>query len=214
MNMKKIPDSGYYNTNRFARIFLEAAREITGANGINTLLNFSDLSRYVDEPPPDNLEKEFDFASFSMINNALVEIYGARGGRGLALRMGRSTFDDVLKDYGDLAGIQDAEFKVLPLQEKIKFGLEAMARLFTEMSDQITSVQEQDETYSYQVERCPECWGRQSDEGPLCYFMVGLLKEGLHWVSGGKEFTVTETRCIGQGDEVCEFSIEKEPFEG
>ena len=212
--MNKIPDSGYFNTNRFARIFLEGAREITGANGINALLNYADLGRYINQPPPDNLEKDFDFASFSMVNQALVEIYGTRGGRGLALRMGRTSFADVLKDYGDLAGIQDASFKVLPLQDKIKFGLDAMARLFTEMSDQITSVQEQKAAYLYRIERCPECWGRQSSEGPICYFMVGLLKEGLHWVSGGKEFTVTETRCIGQGDEVCEFSIEKEPFEG
>jgi predicted hydrocarbon binding protein len=212
--MNKIPDSGYYNTNRFARIFLEAAREITGENGLKTLLNFSDLSRYVSEPPPDNLEKEFDFASFSMINNALVDIYGTRGGKGLALRIGRTTFADVLKDYGDIAGIGDVEFKVLPLQEKIKFGLEAMARVFSEKSDQITSIDEIEDAFLYRIERCPVCWGRKSEEGPICYYMVGLLKEGLHWVSGGKEFTITETRCIGQGDEVCEFAIQKEPFEG
>jgi predicted hydrocarbon binding protein len=42
--------------------------------------------------------------------------------------------------------------------------------------------------------------------------MVGLLKEGLNWVSGGKEFRITETKCIASGSDVCEFTIQKEPI--
>jgi hypothetical protein len=105
--MKIIPESGYYNSNKFARIFIESIKEITGKNGVNTILNFANLSSLVDNYPPDNLDRAFDFAHFSMINQALEEIYGTRGGRGLALRVGRTTFDDVLKDYGGIKGRQD-----------------------------------------------------------------------------------------------------------
>ncbi len=211
--MDNIPESGYYNTNKFARIYLAAAQEIAGENGIKTLLNYAGLKKYIDALPPDNLDKEFDFASFSMINQALEEIYGPRGGKGLALRIGRTTFDDVLKDYGDLAGVGDVAFKILPLQQKIKFGLDAMARIFSEKSDMITRVQETDEAYLYQVELCPVCWGRKDPDQAICYYLVGLLKEGLHWVSGGKEFTIEETLCIGKGDQICEFNIQKKPFD-
>lgn len=211
--MNTIPKSGFFNTNKFARIYLEAVKEITGENGLKTLLNFAGLKQYINELPLENYDKEFDFANFSIINQSLEEIYGERGGKGLALRIGRSTFDEVLKGYGELAGVGETAFKILPIQSKIKFGLDAMARIFSEKSDQITTVQETEATYLYQVERCPVCWGRVEQENPICYYIVGLLKEGLHWVSGGKEFTITESQCIATGDEICEFVIQKETMD-
>jgi len=211
--MNKIPESGYYNTNKFARIFLESVREIIGKNGLLSILNYAHLPEYREELPPDNLEREFEFSNFSMINQALVEIYGERGGRGLSLRVGRTTFDDVLKDFGAFAGVGEMNFRILPMQNKIKFGLNAMARVFSEKSDQVHSVEETDDHFLYIIERCPICWGRTSENHAICYYMVGLLKEGLHWVSGGKEFNITETKCKSLGDEVCEFEIQKFPIE-
>jgi predicted hydrocarbon binding protein len=210
--MNIIPESGYYNSNKFARIFLEALKEVMGKNGLNAVLNYAQLSSLVDNYPPDNLDLAFDFAHFSMINLTLEEMYGVRGGRGLALRAGRTTFDDVLKDYGALAGVGDLAFRVLPTQAKVKIGLQAMARIFSEKSDQVTSVVEEDENYRYIVERCPVCWGRTGAESPVCFYLVGLLQEGLKWVSGGKEFRVNEASCLAMGAESCEFVIFKEPI--
>jgi predicted hydrocarbon binding protein len=166
----------------------------------------------VDNYPPDNQDLAFDFAHFSMISQALEEIYGERGGKGLALRIGRTTFDDVLKEYGDLAGVSDLAFRILPLGMKMGIGLKAMARLFSEKSDQISTVEEFEDRYLYKILRCPICWGRKKEDHPVCYYMVGLLQEGLHWISGGKEFRINETKCIAIGDEVCEFTIPKEPM--
>jgi len=94
--MKIIPDSGYFISNKFARIYLESIREITGENGLMAILNFTHLSSVGEDFPPDNLDRAFDFSHFSMINRSLQEIYGERGGRGLALRIGRITFDVLL----------------------------------------------------------------------------------------------------------------------
>ena len=210
--MKIIPESGYYNSNKFARILIESIKEITGKNGLNAILNYSNLSSLVDHYPPDNLDRAFDFAHFSMIIQALEEIYGKRGGRGLALRVGRTTFGDVLKDYGAIAGVGDLKFRVLPIQMKISSGLQAMAKIFTEKSDQISSVEELGDSYLYTIEQCPVCWGRE-EEGPVCFYMVGLLQECLHWVSGGKEFRVNESKCIASGDDICEFTIYKQPIQ-
>jgi len=209
--MKIIPESGYYNSNKFARILLESIQEITGKNGVNTVLNYANLSSLVDNFPPDNLDRTFDFAHFSMINQALEEIYGNRGGRGLALRVGRNTFDDVLKDYGALAGVGDIAFRVLPVQRKIFSGLQAMAKIFSEKSDQLSTVEETNDNYIYTIGRCPVCWGRKEKEKPVCFYIVGLLQEGLQWVSGGKEFRINESKCIALGDDVCEFVIFKQP---
>jgi len=142
--MDLIPKSGLYYPNRFALITLEALEEVMGKNGLNAILNMAHLSHLVDNYPPTNLAREFDFSQYSMINIALEEMYGPRGGRGLALRAGRATFSDALRNFGAMAGASDLAFKVLPLQQKLKLGLPAMGKIFSTVSDQHSTVEEFD----------------------------------------------------------------------
>ncbi len=211
--MDPIPESGYYYPNKIARIILEALEDVMGKNGLNAILNLAHLPHLIDNMPPDNLDKAFDFAYVSAINLALEEMYGPRGGRGLALRAGRAAFAEGLRNFGALAGVGDLAFKVLPLKAKLRIGLPAMAKIFSQVSDQITTVEEKEHEYIYTIHRCPVCWGRQgTTDKPVCYMAVGLLQEGLKWVSGGNEFRVNESKCVAKGDEVCEFVIQKEPI--
>jgi predicted hydrocarbon binding protein len=191
---------------------IEALEEIMGKNGLNAILNLANLPELIDNYPPDNLAKEFDFADVSAINQALEEMYGPRGGRGLALRAGRATFDDALRNFGALAGAGDLAFKVLPLQAKLRIGLPAMARIFSQVSDQHSTVDENDDNFIYTIHRCPICWNRSGLDKPVCFIAVGLLQEALKWVSGGSEFRVNESKCVAVGDEVCEFVIQKTPI--
>lgn len=210
--MQQIPKSGYYNTNKFARIALQAYEEIIGKNGLNVILNQVGLSDLIDNYPPDNQERQFDFADYTAIHVGLEHIYGARGGRGLALRAGRSTFTNVLKDYGAMAGVSDLAFKELPLQTKIRIGLPAAAKIFSVVSDQLTTVEETDDAFIWTIHRCPVCWSRKDADKPVCSITTGLLQEMLSWVSGGSEFRVNESKCCAIGDTVCEFVIHKEPL--
>ena len=89
--MEPIPKSGYYYPNRFALITLNALEEVMGKNGLNAILNLAHLPHLIDNYPPANLERAFDFADYTAINMALEEMYGPRGGRGLALRAGPSS---------------------------------------------------------------------------------------------------------------------------
>lgn len=204
--------SGFYYPNKFARIMIMAMEEIMGRNGLNAILNLAGLTELVDNYPPDNLEKEFDFADFTALNVALEDMYGPRGGRGLALRAGRATFADALRGFGALAGVGDLAFKVLPLNAKLKIGVPAMANIFNQFSDQISNVYEEGtDRIIYTLERCPICWGRKTDK-PVCYVAQGLLQEGLRWVSGGSEFKVDMSTCIGAGDDMAKLVIYKEPI--
>jgi hypothetical protein len=209
--MDIIPPSGFYYPNKIARIFLLAMEEIMGKNGLNAVLNMAKQPNLIDNYPVDNLDKEFDFSQFSALNAALEEMYGPRGGRGLALRGGRASFARGLQGFGALAGVGDLAFKVLPLGAKLKMGLPAMAGIFTQVSDQISRVEEKDDHFEYFIDRCPVCWGRKSDKA-VCHAATGLLQEGLRWVSGGKEFRVDEVTCIATGDQSCIFHVYKEPI--
>jgi len=209
--MESIPLSGYYYPNKIARIALTALEDVMGKNGVNAILNLANAQELIDNYPTDSLERKFDFAKFSSIQGALEEMYGPRGGRGLALRAGRATFDNGLRNFGALAGVGDLAFKVLPQGAKLRIGLMAMARIFTSTSDQHSTIQEFTDHFVYTIHRCPVCWGRHTDK-PDCFIATGLIQEGIKWVSGGMDFRVVETKCIAVGDPTCDFVIYKEPI--
>ncbi len=204
--------SGLYYPNKIVRIFLEALEEVMGTKGINAVLNLAGLKHLIGNFPPNNLDKAFPFEEFAAINQALYDMYGSRGAKGLALRASRAAFDRGLKEFGAIAGVMDRAFKILPLKMKLSMGLKAMADVFNRFSDQITHVEEQEDYFVYTIEVCPVCYGRHANE-PVCYAALGLLLEGIKWVSGGKDFDVKETKCIAAGDPVCEFIIPKKPRE-
>jgi predicted hydrocarbon binding protein len=210
--MDPIPRSEYNYANKMARITIKALEDVMGKNGVNAILNLAHLPHLIDHYPPDNLDKGFNFADFSALNQALEEMYGPRGGRGLALRAGRAAFDDALRNFGALAGVGDLAFKVLPLQTKLRIGVPAMAKIFSQISDQYSTVAEHETEFIYTIHRCPVCWGRNGSDKPVCFVAVGLLQEGLKWVSGGNEFRVNESRCVAMGDPVCDIVIQKHPI--
>ena len=80
--MNPIQKSGLYYPNKFGLITLKSLEDVMGKNGLNAILNLAGLNSYVENYPPDNLEKAFDFAELSSIGVALEEMYGPRGGRG------------------------------------------------------------------------------------------------------------------------------------
>lgn len=210
--MQPIPKSGLYYPNKIARLALGALEDVMGKNGLNAILNLAGLSHLIGNYPADNLERKFDFADFSALNAALEVFYGQRGGRGMAQRAGRAVFAEGLRNFGALAGAGDLAFKVLPLSAKLKIGLPAMAKIFSTTSDQLTTVAEFGDHFVYTIHRCPVCYGRTSDK-VACHIAAGVIQEGLKWVSGGKEFRVTEVKCIAVGDPTCDFIILKEPLQ-
>jgi bacteriochlorophyll 4-vinyl reductase len=203
--------SGFYYPNKIARIYLEVLEDIMGKNGLNSVLHKAGLERLIENYPPDDMKKEFDFAEFAALNQALDDTYGPRGGRVFALRGGKASVKAGLDAFGAAVGVSGLAMKVLPLPAKLKVGLPAMAKIFTTFSDQTSRVQEEQDRFVYTIERCPVCWGRTADR-PICHGAVGLLQGGLHWVSGGKDFKVVQTHCKAMGDEDCQFDILKEPL--
>ena len=158
------------------------------------------------------MAKGFDFADISAICQALEDMYGPRGGRGVSLRAGRAIYAYGLSNFGALAGITDQSFQALPLPVKLRIGAQAMAKVLSQFSDQVTSIEECEDTLVFRIHRCPVCWGRSGQDHPVCFLATGLIKESLKWISGGKEFRVNESQCIAMGDKTCGFIIQKNPL--
>lgn len=211
MSEEHRPMSGYYYPNLIAKIYLEAIEEVMGINGLKALLNLANMQHLIDNFPPGNLAKQFDFADFAHLNESMEMMYGPRGGRALSLRAGRKAFDQGLKNFGAMVGVADRAFRLLPLKLRMKVGLGAMAKAFSTTSDQISYVEEHEDHFLYVIERCPVCWGRQADS-PICHAAMGIILEGLNWGTGGLRFKVAEVTCIARGDPACNFAISKTPI--
>ncbi len=200
----------YYYPNKMGRIVLTAMEEVTGRHGVNAILNLSKLNHLVNNYPPNNLERRFAFSEFSRIQQTLDDMYGIRGGRGLALRAGRETWKYALKEFMPILGITDLAVRTLPLGIKIKIGLDIFAETFNRFSDQKVKLGEDERGYLWMIERCPICWQRTSST-PCCHLAVGLLEQALDWVSKGRRFRVEEVDCIAKGDATCLIVISKKP---
>lgn len=210
--MDAIPKSGYTLPNRLARITLQTIEELLTPKGMETLLMMTHLQHLIQNYPPANLERGFDFAEMGALNLGLEEYYGQRGGRGLALRAGRTVFANALSHFGALEGVEATAFKMLTMNLKLKVGLGALARIFSDLSDQRSSVVEKAQDFHYLVHRNAVCWGRSREEKPACYMMVGLLQEALNRISSGHEFRIDEAECLAAGGKLCRFVIQKSPI--
>ena len=202
----------YHLPNKMGRIIILGMEEILGRDGLDAVLNMSGLPGWSEGYPPDDMRLEFPFADLSTLQAALDKLYGPRSGHGVALRSGRAGFKFGLREFGGQLGMNEVSFRLLPMSEKLPQGAELFAGLFNQFSDQRVRVETCDTHILWHIERCPVCWGRQSQE-PLCHLSVGLLQEALYWVSGGKFFTVEETACIARGDPACTIAIDRQPLD-
>ena len=185
--------------------------EVMGISRVDAILRLSPLENSIQDFLQVNTGHSISFKSVSHLQSMLEQEYGPRGGRGLALRIGRACFKYGLKEYGSMLGLTEMAFRLLSLPVKLHIGAKAFADLFNKHTDQRVSVEEKDNKIFWHIERCPLCWERKAKE-PICHLAVGLLQESLYWLSGGKIFNVEETACIAKGDTVCTIVIDQTPL--
>lgn len=207
--MASIPKSGYGYPNHAARIFLLELENLMGRNGVSAMLNRAGLGAWIAALPPDDAERGVDFSEFSALLAALDDLYGPRGGRGLARRAGWAAFPQLLTRMEPLKPLADLPTRGVPPTEKLQLALQALADAFTQASDQQCTVSDDGEAFSFHIQRCPACWGRKVEDGPACAAIVGLLDECVHWLFGGEPTRLEETECIAHGGTACTFRVPK-----
>ena len=194
------------------RVVLLAMEIVLGKDRLEQVLAAAGLESLNKPLPPVNLDKKFPFEQVSGLMKAVENVYGEKAGRALQARIGRTAFGSGLKEFDPVLGIADLPLRLMPLGMKFRVGLDVFQRVFNQFSDQIVRIAEDDDHLLWIIERCPVCWGRQTDE-PCCHLALGILDESIFWGTGGRRFRVEEVECIAKGDPACKFAIDKQPIE-
>jgi predicted hydrocarbon binding protein len=204
--------TSYYYPNRLGRALLRQIEYRVGLEAWLEVLKISRLSDLANLYPPSDVEREFPFEVVSVLQGAVENVFGVEEGRQINREVGRALLDGGLIDFDPLLGIADLPERVLPIGMKLRVGLDTFADVFNRYSDQVVRLGEVEHHYLWAIERCPVCWGRQTDS-PCCHLAVGILEQGLTWTTAGAQFAVEESACIAAGAPTCTLRVSKTPLD-
>ncbi len=209
MNPRSLPTYSY--ADQMGKILYLAMQEVLGSRAAGRIINIANVAALQGDSGQNGSGKQFRLPQVSRIQGVLEEAYGLQQSQGVALRCGRASFKYGLREFGEQGGWTDPEFRLLPMKSRMQLGTERMAEVLNG-GGQTVRVSDQGDSFIWEIERCPVCWGRHASV-VSCHLTVGLLQESLFWVSGGRYFDVRETQCIAKGDPSCTIVMDKRPLD-
>ena len=141
--------------------------------------------------------------AYARLQAALRTYYG-RGARGILLRIGAKLWQHLLDDSTFGLKAQAALIRGLPKSARRKPALELLARILSAAAGNI-SVHTLDLDLLL-VDQTSPATLEQSDDAPICFVTLGLIRECLYWADG-QEHDIEERACRATGARQCEFKI-------
>jgi predicted hydrocarbon binding protein len=193
------------------RLFFLAIEDVMGKDGMRAALHGAKLDKYVDNYPPKDLELGVSMSEYGQAEQAVEDFYGARGARAMLLRVGRAIFNYGMKEQSTVLGLTGHALKLMPvpMTAKMKLLLEQMAAAGNKTVNQPVFLEEDADAF-YLVYNVCMCQYRPKHQTPCCYITVGILMEGMKWLTD-RNFSVQEITCANLGAEACRFKIPKTP---
>lgn len=177
----------------FGGLMLKAMKEVMGRAGLHAALSQSGLLALAEDLQAGKSNLALSYSDWARILAVLEEMHGARGAKGLALRFGRALFPDLLRRFGQQAGLLDARFRLLAPRPKMHMGLQAVAAILKQEAGLNTFLDENGPRYRWVPLDFSQC---AAVDQSGCYLLVGLLQEFFYWASGGKYYTIEEAACV------------------
>ena len=182
--------------------------EVMGNHGLNAVLRLSELDRYVDNPPPNNLEFGVLAREYASLNEAIEQFTG-RAGKGMLKRIGRSSFRWGVKEQSSVMGLAGIALKALPQRLRKRAVLLGMRKgIMDTVHYASIEVKDEDGVLVFIDYACVSCHMRHTEDS-ICHLYAGSLQEAMAYATGKdfQDFEVIETLCRAKGDGVCRFEI-------
>lgn len=202
----------FFCSSWLGRTLMDGVEEVIGRTGVYAVVNLASTSGMEQRLVASQRPKKSAYRDLMMVQLALEDMYGLRGGCGIMLRAGRACFKHILHQYGIPMGIVDLNYRLLPVQNRLKNGLAALAKQYSTLAETNVRLEDQENRWLWVETDCPFCWEREVDES-LCSFTIGLLQEYLTWASAGRVYSVWEVECLAMGKPACLIQIDKQPLD-
>ncbi len=182
--------------------------DVLGQNGLTAVLRESGLDRYIDNPPPNNLEHGILAREFAQLN-AAVETFTGRAGKGMLRRIGRSAFDWASKEQIKTMGLANLALKALPQKLRMQAILMGIKKgLINNLDYSKIDIAFDSGTHIFtnHTNAIPHM---RSSKTPVCHMLVGTLEQAMAFATGKswQDFDVVETECRATGAAACRFEI-------
>ncbi len=177
---------------------------VMGVNGLNAILNYSKLQKFIGNYPPNNLELEQSSEDFTRFMSGLIGVLGEKGSRTIAYQIGKKSFDIIREQFPSLLNIEGVEPQEMTpdrlFGEYVRIQgimFEAAKGIFGD----IYKYYEDEKGFVSEVSPCYWCKGLKTKE-PICNAGTGFAAAIAKWIIG-QDVKVEETHCIAAGDEIC-----------
>jgi predicted hydrocarbon binding protein len=204
---QECPEPKYWRlVNAIMRQAILAIEEVMGTQGLNVVLREAGLGRYVDNPPPDDLELGAHASEYAALNRAVQSFYG-RAGRGMLQRIGRASFRYGVEEQAALMGLVGVGLRLMTQKTRARFILNQMGKALMDTNDDVCIIVENTpEGLVFSDYSCAVCHSVESDR-PVCHLLVGSVSEAVKWATG-QDYRVREIRCRAMGERACSFLVE------
>lgn len=192
--------------NALMRQALVSVEEVMGKNGLAAVLRSSNLTQYIDQLPPNDLNPAVKASDYARLNEAIENFYG-RAAKGILQRIGKASFEYGLREQSALLGLAGIALKLLPPKQRIHLALNSLANALKKTNPQVQIDVEEtsDGHFAYVARTCSVCHGRHSDK-PLCHLYVGTIGEAVRWATG-QVYQIRETDCMASGADYCRYVV-------
>ncbi|MBU7014627.1 MAG: hypothetical protein HXS52_13905 [Theionarchaea archaeon] len=198
--------------NTLMRIYLDTIKSILGSQGLNSILNYSHLEKYISNFPPDNDELEIPREDVRKLHQSLIDLFGEKGARGILLGIGREMTFTFLEKRPAVVKSMKLAIKLLPEKKQMRISLER----FVEESDRrMPSLESsshfeliEEKEYFFLIDKDSYTSEGIVSEHPVCHVYIGSLETSLEWITGHSH-KVEEIQCRAKGDAADVFRIWK-----
>ena len=180
-----------------------AIEEQMGAHGLRMILRQSELTRYLESPPPANDELQTQAAEYARLLTT-VRTYFGHGARGTLTRIGRSIFRQQLAQRPLLNARRKVIGPFLSTQSKLAWILNQLAGEMAAPDGQVR-VSRAGGGFWLVDETGDRTLGVVAEQ-PICWSVVGELAEAVTWMTR-EELPIREVDCRAAGKQACRFAI-------
>ncbi len=210
--MNHMPDEEFFISGKVLLSYLNELVTLVGDKSVIMILKRSRWIEKMRSPSITRFEKTIPYKALVDVNYQIEDIFGNSALRTLIYSAAKRSFP---RTFGNTEIVRDTLNWLQKSPEstlRLRASLEAISHLMQATSFQKIKIEESSSHYHLNISNCVACWGLEKQKYPICFYNVGMIRGGLHYLFGEDMYPVQELACHGTGDNVCEFIIRKFPF--